>query len=116
MSYNTNRHGGDVIGAMTALDAARIFMGRLKREGVKRIDKNRTTHVREVDMGRCSGSFDKSDFECKLSLPKSITVVPMKDIDGYHDFISLHAMTRSIAPWSAFTSLWNWDKKAEVML
>lgn len=120
MSMNLWRVSGDeewgyssVVGAESALIAARKFIAHAKAAQAEEIEGNRIEYSRLVYHGEITESFEESGCRTRVVLPDVIRCVPMHDMESYHDsFIS----SDRACGYEAFNGLWDWQKAVEVRL
>lgn len=97
----------DVIGAESALDAARVFVARLKIDQVAEIEigKNECSDMNE--------SFEDSGYPSQVVLPDVIFCVQMHDVKSYHNPGVIDDTKRRA---QAFDDLWDWKNLVHVRL
>lgn len=106
-------HYHDVIGAVTAEDAARTFMAAAKAEQVEEIAYGKRRYEELKAAGEITEPWSQSGFPVNIVLPTEIVVVPMKSSTTYHDRgVATDRKYQS----QAFDSLWDWDGLVKVKL
>jgi curved DNA-binding protein CbpA len=106
----------DVIGAESALEAARKFIAVLKADQVREIENNRAEYdalVRRGEIDPKAEPFDRSGYQCSVFLPSSVICIPQFDPTTYHDR-SISSDRKYEA--QAFNELWDLSRKVEVRL